>query len=293
VDRRGGDGLVKPLNAPPAGALVPGVQPGASPSVITAAVLRAVQSVTGGSWAGTYVITIASVTDGGLVLPAMSFQNTSDPALLAPYVAGATSAAGGSVAAVQSGLRTAGDREAGVFVFAASANGGVNSQVDLAGDEVKLLAPGFKLFTSAGNLAVSAPAVFLPPVVSSLQVVQPGTASTAETWHAVTVPAGMTGTIRVKISAADNVALLDINTVITSTNAAPTTYTAGSLPSAAYYPLAARQFPVSVNQQWSTVANASPRVSIPTSGAVSLPLPGFVTAGASCVVSGLVMYPLD
>lgn len=125
-----------------------------------------------------------------------------------------------------------------------------------------------------------------------LKAVDPATGD-RESWHAVSTPAGMTGTLRVKLLPDDHLAVLDVNTVITSTNVAPTTYTAGSLPSAAYYPLAARQFAVSVNQQWSTTANASPRVAVPTSGAVTLPLPGFNSAGAACIVSGTVVYPLD
>jgi hypothetical protein len=153
--------------------------------------------------------------------------------------------------------------------------------------------------TSLSNLDI------LPPAGGTVQIgspllINPGfgvfastAAGTAESWHSVSLPAGMTGSIRVKLLAEGSFAALDVNTVITATNAAPTTYTAGSLPSAAYYPAAARQFALSVNQQWSTVANASPRAAIPASGAVTMPLPGFVTAGAACIVSGTVVYPLD
>lgn len=112
-------------------------------------------------------------------------------------------------------------------------------------------------------------------------------------WNAVSNPAGVTGTIRVQLSPLASMAVLDVNATITSDLNAPTSYVTGNLPSAAYYPAAARMFPVSVNQQWSTTANASPRLLIPTSGGVSLQMPGFNAAGNACIVSATILYPLN
>ena len=114
-----------------------------------------------------------------------------------------------------------------------------------------------------------------------------------ETWHSVTVPSGMTGTIRVKQLAQTNMACLDINVTISSTSATAGPYTAGALPNTGYYPQSVREYDVSVHQQWVPTVNASPRVSIPTSGDITLDMPGFNTSGVSCLVSGTVVYPLD
>jgi hypothetical protein len=113
-----------------------------------------------------------------------------------------------------------------------------------------------------------------------------------DTWNTVTTPTGMTGTIRVMLSPLANLAMIDVNVVITSTNTTGTSYTGGTLPSASYYPSAARQFPLSVNQGMGT-SPSMPRLSIPTSGDVALIMPGFTTAGNTCIVSGLVTYPLN
>lgn len=131
-----------------------------------------------------------------------------------------------------------------------------------------------------------------------ITAVQPGTGTPAspavsETWHSVSVPSGMTGTIRVKRLGETNFACLDIDVTITSTSTSPVSFNAGSLPSSAYYPIGQRQYDLSVNQQFTNVGNASPRVNIPTSGALGLSMPGFDTAGNTCLVSGTAIYPLD
>lgn len=131
---------------------------------------------------------------------------------------------------------------------------------------------------------------------ASAQITSPARMVVAgESWHAVTLPPGMTGTIRVKQLAEGKFAALDVNVNITSSLTTPSTFTGGSLPTAvpSYYPLASRQFPLSVNGQFTATSNASPRVIIPTSGAMSMPMPGFASAGVAVIVSGLIVYPLD
>lgn len=124
------------------------------------------------------------------------------------------------------------------------------------------------------------------------QTSDPAVPAQPETWHPVTLPAGVTGTIRVKILPMANMAVLDVNVTIASTLAAGTSYAGGSLPSAAYYPVTAVQPPLAVNQGMAA-SPASPRVLIPTAGAIALQMPGFTTAGTTCNVWGTVVYPLD
>lgn len=133
-----------------------------------------------------------------------------------------------------------------------------------------------------------------PGAATAIVANQPGAAlRTPEDWHTVTTPTGMTGTIRVKVLPLYNLAVLDINVTITSTNTTATSYTTGNLPSSAYYPAGARQYDTSVNQKFTTVSNASPRINIPTSGALTFDMPGFASSGLSCIVSGTILYPLD
>lgn len=134
-------------------------------------------------------------------------------------------------------------------------------------------------------------------IIGPVSAFKPGTATSSdplpEAWNTVTTPTGMTGTVRVKMLAQAKMACLDINALITSTSTTATTYNAGSLPAGGYYPTGQRQFDLSVNQQFTNTGNASPRVNIPASGALSLDMPAFDTAGNSCIVSGTVHYPLD
>jgi hypothetical protein len=117
--------------------------------------------------------------------------------------------------------------------------------------------------------------------------------NTPGAWQAVTLPTGFTGTLRVKQLAEPNFCALDVNLTQTSDSATGTTYTAGSLPSSAYYPAASRQYTLSVNQVFTTSANASPRLTLPASGALSIIMPAFNTAGSACIVSATLVYPTN
>ncbi len=112
-------------------------------------------------------------------------------------------------------------------------------------------------------------------------------AGTIDGWNAVSLtggPAGISGSIRVKRMPWKST-WLDCEISFTTLVANSTT-TIGSLPSAAYYPTAARQFALGVS---GTVTNANtPRIFVPTSGAVQLILP-IGANGAGCSV----MYPTD
>jgi hypothetical protein len=132
------------------------------------------------------------------------------------------------------------------------------------------------------------------PIATALTALEPGTSTTAEVWHNLTVPAGMTGYNRVMLLP-DGMVMLDVQLLITSDNAAGTSYTAGPLPSAAYYPIQARQFPMAVNQLISAaVANAPVRAAVPVSpGSVSYLAPAFSVAGNACIFSGSAQWPTN
>lgn len=106
-------------------------------------------------------------------------------------------------------------------------------------------------------------------------------------WNSVSLtggPAGISGSIRVKKMPWKSV-WLDCQIAFPALGANSTT-TIGSLPSASYYPLAARNVPLGPG---GTVTNANPpRIFVPTSGGLQLILPiGASSAGCSEV------YPLD
>lgn len=236
-----GDGLVRPLNAPPAASGGLGTQPGAQSAVVVAS-----RVIVSGSFG--LVTIIGGAVNLNAPGPGLSLQGGQ----ILEFAPGSLS--------LQSGLAGAGDAVAELHLLSQSASG--------AGYPVALLANGTYIVPRS-------------PVTGN-----------PETWTAVTTPAGMTGTIRVKLLAEAKLAALDVDVTITSTSTAGTSYTAGALPSAAYYPAAARQFPLTVNQGMGA-SPTIPRVAVPTSGAVSLLMPGFTTAGLACIVSGTVIYPLD
>lgn len=105
--------------------------------------------------------------------------------------------------------------------------------------------------------------------------------STPETWHSVSLPAGWTGTARVKLLAQTNMAVFD---AVVVPNAASGGF--GSFPSAAYYPTAGREYPVGYTG--GTTSTTNPRLVIPTSGAITMG--GLIAGTTVCVTQD---YPLD
>jgi hypothetical protein len=81
-----------------------------------------------------------------------------------------------------------------------------------------------------------------------------------ETWHTISLAAGLTGTLRVK-KLPWNAVWMDVQVTV---GGAAGTFTCGSLPDATYYPTAAHNFPLAA-----TVAGQM-YVHIPASGAVQI-----------------------
>lgn len=195
-----------------------------------------------------------------------------------PYGAGVN--VGNQSAGPHCGIDTSGR----IFLF----NNSGQQLFELSGPDGGILAKDTTGALQAVFSSGTAPFGLIGPAISF----QPGTTNN-ETWHSVTVPTGMTGVIRVKVLAESKFAVLDVNVTITSTSAAPAGFLTGTLPSAFYYPVTATQPELSVQKAFTTVSNASPRVSIPTSGQLSLNMPGFATAATTCQVWGTKIYALD
>lgn len=120
---------------------------------------------------------------------------------------------------------------------------------------------------------------------------------TVEGWHSLSVPTGMTGNLRYKMLAEFGLVMIDVNLQITSTLTSGNAYTSsGTLPTA-YCPTVVtgsmREFSLSAQNQWSTVANGSPRLQVTTSGGVTVQAPGFVTSGSTCRMQGFAIYPVN
>lgn len=278
----------RPLNAPDARQASGGVQPGQSPGVVFAR-----RVIVFGSDDGVYVYS-GTPRAGNPPIEWIS-PGTSDPyGNTLPAQGIGSQLAGNSWATLNGGnlnfARIGQPLSLSGGIFAALAG-----QLDIdcpkvsASDTVALLE-----LISAQQSGVGAQFNFQNgAILSSNGTPANPTAISTDGWNAVSNPAGVPGTIRVQLSPLASMAVLDVNATITSDLNAPTSYVTGNLPSAAYYPAAARMYPVSVNQQWSTTANASPRLLIPTSGGVSLQMPGFNAAGNACIVSATILYPLN
>jgi hypothetical protein len=122
---------------------------------------------------------------------------------------------------------------------------------------------------------------------------QPGSSPlTVESWHAVSLPSsgGFSGTARVKLLPTPNLAVLDV--AVRWTNTAGSTFSFGSLPSAAYYPLTPRHVAVGVGGTPTSMIPSA--ITIPTSGAVQIYCAA--SSGGSGSVDwygGTYVYPLD
>jgi hypothetical protein len=304
-----GDGLRRPLGAPPAPTPGIGVQPGISAVTIANYVI-----VFGpvGTPVGVFVYQpgttpakgnppIESLSGasadpfGNVILPgAVTYANTLSPPV-------ATQVGGGLIARwywngsawVIMFQETIGDAGTPLAVY-----GFQNSPVN-AGYQV-----GNSLFQILGTLGTLNASGVLPincPITATAGTAANPTQISTDTWHALTLPSTgvWAGTARYTLSPVANVAILDINVTFTTTAAAGS-YNCQTDMGSVYQPTGSgtRQYDLAVNQTWSTEANASPRVAISGAGAatpgqVTFDMPAFVTAGNSAIVSGTIWYPTN
>lgn len=154
------------------------------------------------------------------------------------------------------------------------ADQGAGSQLLLAFNRANAGAAATYLAVTDGGAALLAGSVTAADPTHTNTVTSP---AVAESWHAITLPAGLTGTARCKKLAESTLVKFDFQVTWTATGA--TTFTLGSLPSAAYYPAAARQVPMAGNEAV-TGASSAPRIFVPTSGALQILVPASSAGGS-------------
>lgn len=169
---------------------------------------------------------------------------------------------------------------------------GGGQSLTLLGAQLSYDGGGFISEAGSSPFAITiggAPLNILSTILSNLVAVQPGTASTAENWHAISLtgaPSGTTGTARVQVIPIANAAILDIEIGFTALGA-QANFTIGTLPSAAYYPPAQRHFPVGA--AGTETGTPQPRVLLPVSGGIQLvDLPAGMSGLGICQI-----YPLS
>jgi hypothetical protein len=208
-----------------------------------------------------YVLTFGSQNS----FPAMSVQQASSgPVLPVLYAANAASSAGCS-AYISSGISTVSDAAAQLQVEDSKFSGVTNGQIELLAGRVNL-GLGGNAWWSDGLSQLLLGGAGMGPFING------------ETFHNISLPAGLSGTFRIKLLPW-NAVWIDCILSVSNTN---TTFNCGSLPSAGYYPLTARVFPLvgsSGTTGW---------IFVPTSGGVNIRL-NASASGQSVGTS--VMYP--
>lgn len=113
-------------------------------------------TVSAGPYAGTYVIETGTLTDSsGNMLAVISWQNSSAPAYLTPYIAAVTGTGTGNITSIHSGQETSGDTDGSIWVLSAVANDGTNSLFLVDADHVQLFgSTGPTLFQNQSGFAV-------------------------------------------------------------------------------------------------------------------------------------------
>lgn len=109
-----------------------------------------------------------------------------------------------------------------------------------------------------------------------------------EGFHTISNATGFTGTMRVK-KLPWNGCWIDIRINLTGSTGG--TFTFGSLPDSTYYPTAQAIFALAVDQTQSSLSGGTARVTIPTSGAVTVASPNFGSTGVN--FGGSFMYPTN
>lgn len=206
-------------------------------------------------------------------LPGFFIQNQASPAAIPPFLAAGPLTSGSSELSVSSGNGAAGAQEAVMSLLDSVASGFANGQIQANAGVVSLgQSGGFQWNDNLHNFTIPA---------SSGPFIQ------GESFHTLTNPSGLSGTVRCKLLPW-NAVWMDVN--VSWTTAAATTFTMGSnLPSAGYYPIANRVFPLVQNGAPTGIASVMPRLFVPTSGPPQIIVPAS-SAGASSAGCS-VIYP--
>lgn len=206
-------------------------------------------------------------------LPGFFIQNLASAAATPPFIVAGPLTATQSELSISSGNGSATATAATLALLDSVASGFSNGQIQLNCGEVALGQSGdFQWNDNLLNLTLPASS---------------GPFIKGESFHTLTNPSGLSGTVRVKLLPW-NAVWLDVN--VSWTTAAATTFTMGSsFPSASYYPTASRVFPLAQNGVPSGITSTMPRVFVGTSGAPQIIVPAS-TAGAT-TAGCTVIYP--
>jgi hypothetical protein len=220
----------------------------------------------------TYVQTSGIVP--GTSVTGLWVQNQTSPVNLPPYISGDSVTTAGTELFLSSGRATAPAVDSSIHLQDSVLSAVTNGLISLPCGKILFGLSG------AGVWDDSKPELDLP---ASGGPFIPG-----ESFHAVSLGTNLSGTIRVK-KLPWNAIWLDINVSDSSATAAG--ITCGSLPDASYYPTAQRHFPLALNGSPSVLGTVNARVTIPTSGAISITT--VTTTGAPVAYSCSVMYPTN
>ncbi len=211
----------------------------------------------------TYAVQIGEATVGGSPTPGLFLDNQgASPPSESPVYSFGNASSSGAAAVMYSGKATAGSAASAVEAADSALSGTTGGELDLLAGRVMFghtLAAMWDDNGSQLNLPSSG-----------------GPFIAGESFHPVSLASGVTGTLRVKLLPW-NAVWIDAQLANTATG----TVNLGSLPSSAYYPVSARNFPLAVTGSGSTYLH------LPASGAVQL------IATAAGNPGGSIMYPTN
>jgi hypothetical protein len=225
-------------------------------------------SATGGTDGFGNVYVAGSVTYSGTAYSQITsgvLQFSASPSQFSPAVVQTLNTEG--FLDLRSGQATSGDAQAEMWLASNSANGNDGAVIVLN----SAVNCNSGLVVSSGQLSV-------PP--------GEGPFIAGETFHAVSLPSGYSGSLRIKLLPW-NAVWLDLSLTGWPTSSGATT--GGSLPSSSYYPTSTRVFPVALNGTISSVAD-NPRIYVPSSGSIQIVVPSN-TNGSPAIGGCSVIYP--
>ena len=317
-----GDGLVPPLNAPPAGQPLPGVQPGTQNSIVLANIVI----IFGPTGAATGLFVYQPGTTPGAGNPPIAwitantvdpYGNTLQPGVMLAQAASSGKAQGGLI--WNSATPGAAEPLLALFPNAGESVGFTGNAPFVLGrvfnnntlKELLALALGggsttgsspvqFELFSQSVDGSILGHVSFYDWASTNLLIdinastlitaADPNSANTNESWHAM-------GAFNAnfshgspapafKLNADDTVSFAGEVTVVSGT----TSGTFFTLASSAYFPASVKKFPVAISAG-APAAAANVQVTISTAGALTLSA-GPTGAGYNFVLDGI-RYPLD
>ena len=218
-----------------------------------------------------YAMTMGNI--GGQA--AFFVQNQSNPATIAPAISAAPLSAASSELTISSGAGTVTASQSQINLEDSTIAAAINGLIKLSAGRVLLGAAGGAEWND--NTQTFALAAGTGPFIGG------------ETFHTITLPTGLTGTLRVK-KLPWNMCIIDC-TLQFSYTAAIQSFTCGNLPDATYYPTGNKGVALFVGNAPTGIGNSMPRLNVPTSGAITIAIPA--GSGASIPAEADLIYPTN